>query len=75
VSTSSSVASLLLAIERYGLGLNYLDDYRKAVEVVTPADVQEVAKKHIDPKRMMLVAAGAVDAQGKPVQKLPPPKQ
>jgi zinc protease len=72
VSTSAQVAAQLLAIERYGLGLNYLDDYRKAVAAVTPADVQEMARKHIDPKRMVLVAAGAVDQDGKPLAKLPP---
>jgi zinc protease len=75
VSTSSTVAAQLLAIERYGLGLNYLDDYRRAIAAVTPEDVQEVARKHIDPKRMALVAAGAVDKEGKPLTHLPPPKQ
>jgi zinc protease len=74
VSTSANVANQLLTIERYGLGLNYLDDYRKAVAEVTPADVQDVARKHIDPNRMVLVAAGAVDKDGRPLTKLPPPK-
>jgi zinc protease len=74
VSNSTNVASLLLGIERYGLGLDYLNDYRKAVAAVTPADVLEVARKHIDPKRMVLVAAGAVDQEGKPLVKLPAPK-
>jgi zinc protease len=74
VSNSPNVAALLLAIERYGLGLNYLDDYRKAVAGVTPSDVQAVAQKHIDPQRMVLVAAGAVDQQGKPLTKVPAPK-
>lgn len=74
VATSTGVAGQLLAIERYGLGLNYLDDYRKAVASVTPADVQAVAKKHIDPKRMVLVAAGAIDKTGKPLTRLPAPK-
>jgi zinc protease len=75
VSTSANVATQLLAIERYGLGLNYLDDYRKAVAAVTPQDVQDVARKHIDPTRMVLVAAGAVSKDGKPMTKLPPPKR
>ena len=61
-------------LERYGLGFGYLDEYRKAVAAVTPADVQEVARKYIDPEHMVLIAAGAVDAQGKPLPKLPPPK-
>jgi zinc protease len=75
VSDSPSIAGQLLSIERYGLGLNYLDDYRKAVAAVTPAEVQEVAKKYIDPAHMVLVAAGGIDQQGKPLPKLSPPKE
>ncbi len=57
------------SIDQYGLGLNYLDDYRKAVEAVTPEDVQAVAKKYLDPDKLYLVAVGAVDAEGKPLGK------
>src|SRR6185436_9462961 len=39
-TTSSSVAGELLAAERYGLGFDYLEKYRKEVGAVTPADVQ-----------------------------------
>lgn len=73
-TTGGGIASQLLYVERHGLGFNYFDDYRKAVSAVTPADVQEVAKKHIDPKRLVLVAAGAVDKDGKELKKAPPPK-
>ena len=68
-------SDVLLPIERYGLGLDYLEDYRKAVAAVTPQDVQAMARKYIDPKRMVLVAAGALDKAGKPIQKLPLPKR
>jgi zinc protease len=71
--TNEMVAGQLLQIERHKLGFGYLDDYRKAVAAVTPADVQEVAKKYIDPKRLALVAAGALDASGKPLGKPAPP--
>jgi zinc protease len=72
--TSDKVAAHMLYAERYGLGFGYLDEYRKAVAAVTPEDVQEVARKYIDPEHMVLIAAGAVDAQGKPLPRLPPPK-
>ena len=39
---------------------------------MTVDDVQEVAKKYIDPKRMHLVAAGAIDKDGKEIKKAPP---
>jgi zinc protease len=74
-TTYAGVASQLLAIERYGLGLHYLDDYRKAVASVTPEDVQAVATKYLDPKRLVIVAVGAIDASGKPIEKVPPPSK
>jgi zinc protease len=73
--SNADIAGHLLGVERYGLGLNYLDTYKKAVAAVTPEDVQAVAKKHIDPKHLVLVVAGAVDDAGKPLDKLPPPKE
>jgi zinc protease len=74
-TSNEDVAGQLLATERFGLGLSYLDDYRKAVAAVTPADIQAMAKKYLDPTRMVLVAAGAVDAKGKPLTTLAPPKE
>jgi zinc protease len=72
-TTRERIAGQLLAIERLGLGFNYLDDYRKAVAAVTPEDVRAVAAKHLHPERMVLVAAGAVDAEGKPLEKVSAP--
>jgi zinc protease len=66
-STNAGIAGQLLAIERYKLGFDYLDRFQKEVQAVTAEDVQAVAKKYLDPKRMVLVAAGAIDAKGKPV--------
>jgi zinc protease len=34
---------------------------------VTPEDVQAMAKKYLDPDKLVLVAAGPVDAEGKPL--------
>jgi zinc protease len=65
--TNAGIARQLLAIERYGLGMNYLEDFRKAVAAVTPADVQVVAQKYLSPERMVLVAAGAIDKDGNPL--------
>jgi zinc protease len=74
-TTDSGIAGQLLDVERYHLGFDYLEKYRAAVAAVTPADVQAVARKYIDPRRMVLVAAGPVDAQGKPLPTLAPPKR
>src|SRR5262249_57000959 len=66
-TTGGAVAGQLLYAERNGLGFDYLDEYRKAVAAVTPEDVQAVAKKYLDPRRMVVAAAGPVDADGKPL--------
>src|SRR5262249_52155877 len=44
LNTNADMAAELLAIEKYGLGFDYLDQYRKAVAAVTPEQVQEVAQ-------------------------------
>jgi zinc protease len=68
-TTLSAVAGELLAAERYGLGFDYLEKFRKGVEAVTPADVQAMAKKYIDPKALVIVAVGAIDQNGKALGK------
>jgi len=64
-TTGEAIAGQLVAVERLGLGFDYLDDYRKAVAAVTPADVLDVAKRRLNPLKMVLVAAGAIDKDGK----------
>lgn len=66
-ASSSGVAGELLAAERYGLGFDYLDKFRKEVGAVTPADVQAMAKKHLTPEALTIVAVGAIDKDGKPL--------
>jgi zinc protease len=75
LTTSGNVATQLLYIERYGLGLNFLDEYRRAIQSVTPEEVHDVAGKYLDPKRMVLVAAGAMSPDGKPLEQITPPKK
>jgi zinc protease len=74
-TTNEGIAEQLLRIERFHLGYGFLDDYRRAVAAVTPADVQAMARNYLDPKHMVLVVAGAVDQNGKPIDALPPPKK
>lgn len=72
-ASSSGVAGELISAERYGLGFDYLDKFRKEVEAVTPADVQAMAKKHLNPDALTIVAVGAIDKDGKPLA--PKPKK
>ena len=73
-ATNQQVAARLISIERFHLGFDYLNDFRRAVEAVTPDDVQQVAKKYLDPDHMVLVVAGAVDEKGNVVEKAEPEK-
>jgi zinc protease len=66
-ATAGGIAEQLAAIERFGLGFDYLEKFEKAVAAVTADDVQAVAKKHLHPDRMVLVAAGAIGKDGKPL--------
>jgi zinc protease len=68
-TTLSAIAGELLAAERYGLGFNYLEKFRKEVAAVTPADVQAVAKQYLNPQGLVIVAVGAIDSNGKPLTK------
>jgi zinc protease len=72
-TTNDRIAAQLLNLERFHLGLDYYDRYRKEVAAVTAEDVREMARKYLDPKRMVLVAVGAIDPNGKPLDK-PAPK-
>ncbi len=68
LATNDGIAGQLLLTERYGLGLDYLDKYKKAVAAVTVDDVQRVAKKHLDPKKLTIATVGPIGTDGKPLK-------
>jgi zinc protease len=70
-TTNNRIAGELIFVERFHLGFDYFSKYRQAIAAVTPADVQAVAQKYLDPQRMILVAAGPVDADGQIIKRVP----
>ena len=58
LESNSGVASALINIERYDLGLDYYQRYEDMVRSVTRADVLETARKYIDPDRLVIATAG-----------------
>ena len=52
----SSIASFMLQVELYGLGLDYADKYPKLINAVTADDVQKVARQYLHPDAAILVA-------------------
>jgi zinc protease len=55
IETSSRIAGFLVAVEYYGLGVDYIDNYPGYINSVTKEDVLRVAKKYLDPENAVLV--------------------
>jgi zinc protease len=58
VESNNGVASAIIRMERFNLGLNYMREFPIMVERVTKEDILRVAKKYINPKKMITVSAG-----------------
>ena len=56
--SNSGVATALINMERYDLGLNYYRTYDERVRAITREDVLQVARKYIDPGRLAVAVAG-----------------
>lgn len=58
LETNEGVVSALLDMERYELGLDYLQRYASLVQAVGVQDVQQVAQRYLDPEVYALAVAG-----------------
>ena len=56
IERQSAIASFMVQIEFYGLGLDYAEQYPKLIGSVTKDDVLAVAKKYLHPDSMIVVA-------------------
>ena len=56
IDRQSAIASFMLQVELYRLGLDYADRYPKLIGAVTRDDVQRVARQYLHPDAMLLVA-------------------
>ena len=52
----SAIASFMVQVEFYGLGLDYAEQYAKLIGSVTKDEVLAVAKKYLHPDSMIVVA-------------------
>jgi zinc protease len=62
LETNEGVARALLDMERYGLGLDYLQRFPILVGAVTVEDLREMACRYLDPDIYALAVAGPADA-------------
>jgi zinc protease len=64
MDTNAKVASLLLTVEYFGLGLDYPTRYRLAIERVTADDVLRAMQAHWDPDGMSLAVVANLREAG-----------
>lgn len=68
--TTAAIAGALAALVRYELPENFYDTYRDLMRAVTPAEVQRVARQHLDPSALQLLAVGNPEAIQQPLADL-----
>jgi len=59
--TPANIASWLQTMYLYDLGEDYYNRYLKGIEATTMDDVQQMARKYIDPDNMLIVVVGKAD--------------
>ncbi len=58
IDSINKMADFLIAVEFYGLGLDYADKYNGYINAVTKEDVLRVARHYLHPKDYVLVVVG-----------------
>ena len=58
MESNAGVASALLNVERFKLGMDYYQRYAQRVRAIKRADVIEAARAFIDPERLVVATAG-----------------
>ena len=58
------VAGLLLSIEKFGLGLDYLTNYPAYIQDLTTDDLLSAAQTYLDPDRLVIGIAGPESIEG-----------
>ncbi len=68
--TTQSVAQAIAIARTFGLDEDYFTRYRDRVRSVTPEDVQRVARAHLHPEQVMVVAVGDASVIGPALERL-----
>jgi zinc protease len=58
LETNEGVARVITGMERYGLGLDYLQRYTGLIEEITAERVQATAQRWLDPDAYAIASAG-----------------
>ncbi len=65
-TSTSSIADILLAVQRDNLGLDYLDKRNSLVEAVTLEEARRVAREMYDPEALTVVIVGPENVDAAP---------
>lgn len=58
LESNSGVANSLLNLERFDLGLDYLQSYPQRIRAITREDILAAARTYIDPEKLVIISAG-----------------
>lgn len=58
LDSNGAIAGMLVSIQYNGLGANFIDRYAEYINAVTPEDIRRVAKRLLDPERLIIVVTG-----------------
>jgi len=59
MESNAGVASAILSLERYQLGLDYYYHYADLVKAVTPDQILEASRRYMDPSKLAVAVAGS----------------
>jgi zinc protease len=60
LETTGQLAGMLVRMERFNLGFDYLVKFVEGIDAVTPAEIQRVANKYLVPEQMVEVLCGPI---------------
>lgn len=64
LETNDDIADFLGQVEYLGLGLDYVDRYPDMIRRVTREDILRVARKYLQPEKLILVVVGNLEKAG-----------
>ena len=64
LESNAGVASALVNLERYTLGLDYYLRYPDLIRAITPVEILETAQRYLHPDRLAIATAGSFDTPG-----------
>jgi len=72
LESPQTIASFAINTERYNLPKDYYSNYLKMIEAITTADVQDAAKKYIQPQKSIILVEGKASEIGEKLKKFSP---